>query len=123
MSGNDEEDAADLSSGLVANLLSLAKKKSIKCQRGKGWDLQKAKKTGKEFRWPKMEFLGPGKKLRKRPALWQKVKNRLDALACEYDICLLESEELEGQVVSRPNHDQSYWCISGKKENASQSQS
>ena len=27
------------------------------------------KKTGKEFRWPKMEFLGPGKKLRKRPAL------------------------------------------------------
>lgn len=28
MSGNDEEDAADLSSGLVANLLSLAKKKN-----------------------------------------------------------------------------------------------
>ena len=33
-----------------------------------------------------MEFLGPGKKLRKRPALWQKVKNRLDALACEHYI-------------------------------------
>lgn len=29
MSGNDEEDAADLSSGLVANLLSLAKKKTL----------------------------------------------------------------------------------------------
>ena len=28
MSGNDEEDAADLSSGLVANLMSLAKKKT-----------------------------------------------------------------------------------------------
>ena len=29
MSGNDEEDAADLSSGLVANLPSLAKKKPV----------------------------------------------------------------------------------------------
>lgn len=29
MSGNDEEDAADLSSGLVANLLSLAKKNPV----------------------------------------------------------------------------------------------
>lgn len=41
-----------------------------------------------------MEFLGPGKKLRKRPALWQKVKNRLDALVCEYDIAYSKAKNL-----------------------------
>ena len=43
---------------------------SIKCQRGKGWDLQKAlEKNRQRVSMAKMEFLGPGKKLRKRPAL------------------------------------------------------
>ena len=43
-----------------------------------------------------MEFLGPGKKLRKRPALWQKVKNRLDEydIACEYDIAYSKAKNL-----------------------------
>ncbi|CAH3115534.1 unnamed protein product, partial [Porites lobata] len=50
---------------------------------GKDWLIEK---TGKEFHWPKMNYLGPGTQLQKRLRRGDQGVNRLDGLAKIHDI-------------------------------------
>ena len=51
-------------------------------QRGAALDIQKLiEKTGKEFHWPKMNYLGPGTRLKERLKRGDRGVNRLDELA------------------------------------------
>ena len=63
------------------------KRRVKKRQRGGLLDIQKLiTKTGKEFHWPKMNYLGPGTHLEKRLKRGDVGKNRLDELAKIHDI-------------------------------------
>ena len=63
------------------------KRRVKKKQHGGLLDVQKLlAKTGKEFHWPKMNFLGPGTHLEKRLKRGDRGKNRLDDLAMIHDI-------------------------------------
>ena len=63
------------------------KRRVKKKQHGGLFDIQKLiAKTGKEFHWPTMNFLGPGTHLEKRLKRGDRGKNRLDELARIHDI-------------------------------------
>ena len=63
------------------------KRRVKKRLRGGLLDIQKLiSKTGKEFHWPKMNYLGPGTHLQKRLKRGDRGKNRLDELAKIHDI-------------------------------------
>ena len=63
------------------------KRRVKKRQRGGLLDIQKLiTKTGKEFHWPKMNYLGPGTHLEKRLKRGDRGKNRLHELAKIHDI-------------------------------------
>ena len=63
------------------------RKRVKKRHRGGLLDIQKLiTKTGKEFHWPKMNYLGPGTHLEKRLKRGDRGKNRLDELAKIHDI-------------------------------------
>ena len=63
------------------------KRRVKKKQQGGLLDIQKLiAKTGKEFHWPTMNYLGPGTHLEKRLKRGDKGKNRLDELAKIHDI-------------------------------------
>ena len=63
------------------------RRKRRKQQRGGLLDIQKLlAKTGKEFHWPKMNYLGPGTHLEKRLKRGDVGKNRWDELAKIHDI-------------------------------------
>ena len=62
-------------------------KKRKRGQRGAALDIQKLlEKTGKEFHWPKMNYLGPGTHLQKRLKRGDEGVNRLDGIAKIHDI-------------------------------------
>ena len=65
-------------------------------QRGAGLDIQKLiEKTGKEFHWPKMNYLGPGTQLQKRLRRGDQGVNRLDGLAKIHDTDYSKAKNLQ----------------------------
>ena len=65
-------------------------------QRGAALDIQKRiEKTGKEFHWPKMNYLGPGTQLQKRLRRGDQGVNRLDGLAKIHDIDYSKAKNLQ----------------------------
>ena len=74
------------------------KKKRKRRQRGAALDIQKLiEKTGKEFHWPKMNYLGPGTQLQKRLRRGDQGVNRLDGLAKIHDIDYSKVKNLQGK--------------------------
>ena len=70
-------------------------KKRKQSQRGAALDIQKLiEKTGKEFHWPKMNYLGPGTRLKERVRRGDRGVNRLDELAKIYDIDYSKAKNL-----------------------------
>ena len=64
-------------------------------QKGHGFDIQKKlAKTGIEFHWPGMQYLGPGTHLEKRLKRGDPGKNRLDRIAKQHDIDYSKSRNL-----------------------------
>ena len=71
-------------------------KKRKRGQRGAALDIQKLiEKTGKEFHWPKMNYLGPGTRLKERLRRDDRGVNRLDELAKIHDIDYSEAKNLK----------------------------
>ena len=71
-------------------------KKRQRRQRGAALDIQKLiEKTGKEFHWPKMNYLGPGTQLQKRLRRGDQGVNRLDGLAKIHDIDYSKAKNLQ----------------------------
>ena len=67
-------------------------------QRGGKFDIQKLiEKTGKEFHWPQMNYLGPGTHLAKRLKRGDRGVNRLDELARIHDIDYSKAKNLQGK--------------------------
>ena len=65
-------------------------------QRGAALDIQKLiEKTGKEFHWPKMNYLGPGTRLKERLKRGDRGVNRLDELAKIHDIDYSKAKSLK----------------------------
>ena len=65
-------------------------------QRGAALDIQKLiEKTGKEFHWPGMNFLGPGTKLKERMRRGDRGVNRLDELAKFHDLANAKAKNLQ----------------------------
>ena len=65
-------------------------------QRGAALDIQKLiEKTGKEFHWPKMNYLGPGTRLQERLKRGDRGVNRLDELAKIHDIDYSKAKSLK----------------------------
>ena len=71
-------------------------KKRKRGQRGAALDIQKLiEKTGKEFHWPKMNYLGPGTRLKERLRRGDRGVNRLDELAKIHDIDYSKAKNLQ----------------------------
>ena len=71
-------------------------KKRKRGQRGAALDIQKLiEKTGKEFHCPKMNYLGPGTRLKERLRRGDRGKNRLDELAKIHDIDYSKAKNLQ----------------------------
>ena len=65
-------------------------------QRGAALDIQKLiEKTGKEFHWPKMNYLGPATRLKERLRRGDRGVNRLDELAKIHDIDYSKAKNLQ----------------------------
>ena len=65
-------------------------------QRGAALDIQKLiEKTGKEFHWPKTNYLGPGTRLQQRLRRGDRGVNRLDELAKIHDIDYSKAKSLK----------------------------
>ena len=65
-------------------------------QRGAALDIQKLiEKTGKEFHRPKMNYLGPGTRLKERLRRGDRGVNRLDELAKIHDIHYSKAKNLQ----------------------------
>ena len=65
-------------------------------QRGAALDIQKLiEKKGKEFHWPKMNYLGPGTRLKERVRRGDRGVNRLDELAKIHDIDYSKAKSLK----------------------------
>ena len=65
-------------------------------QRGAALDIQKLiEKTGKEFHWPKANYLGPGTRLKQRLKRGDRGVNRLDELAKIHDIDYSKAKSLK----------------------------
>ena len=70
-------------------------KKRKQGQRGAALDIQKLiEKTGKEFHWPKMNYLGPRTRLKERVRRGDRGVNRLDELAKIHDIDYSKAKNL-----------------------------
>ena len=62
-------------------------KKRKRGQRGAALDIQKLlEKTGKEFHWPRYQYMGPGTHLEKRLKRGDPGINRLDRISKTHDI-------------------------------------
>ena len=71
-------------------------KKRKRGQRGAALDIQKLiEKTGKEFHWPKTNYLGPGTQLQQRLKRGDRGVNRLDELAKIHDIDYSKAKSLK----------------------------
>ena len=71
-------------------------KKRKRGQRGAALDIQKLiEKTGKEFHWAKMNYFGPGTRLKERLRRGDHGKNRLDELAQIHDIYYSKAKNLQ----------------------------
>ena len=71
-------------------------KKRKRGQCGAALDIQKLiEKTGKEFHWPKMNYLGPGTRLKERVRRGDRGVNRLDELAKIHDIDYSRAKNLK----------------------------
>ena len=71
-------------------------KKRKRGQRGAALDIQKLiEKTGKEFHWPKMNYLSPGTRLKERLRRGDRGKNRLDELVKIHDIDYSKAKNLQ----------------------------
>ena len=71
-------------------------KKRKRGQRGAALDIQKLiEKTGKEFHWPKANYLGPGTLLQQRLKRGDRGVNRLDELAKIHDIDYSKAKSLK----------------------------
>ena len=65
-------------------------------QRGAALDIQKLiEKTGKEFHWPRANYLGPGTRLQQRLKRGDRGINRLDELAKIHDIDYSKAKSLK----------------------------
>ena len=65
-------------------------------KRGAALDIQKLiEKTGKEFHWPKMNYLGPGTRLKERLKRGDRGVNRLDELAKIHDMDYSKAKNLQ----------------------------
>ena len=65
-------------------------------QRGAALEIQKLiEKTGKEFRWPKANYLGSGTRLQQRLKRGDRGVNRLDELAKIHDIDYSKAKSLK----------------------------
>ena len=65
-------------------------------QRGAALDIQQLiEKTGKEFHWPKANYLGPGARLKERLRRGDRCVNRLDELAKIHDIDYFKAKSLK----------------------------
>ena len=65
-------------------------------QRGAALDIQKLiEKTGKEFHWPRANYLGPGIRLQRRLKRGDRGINRLDKLAKIHDIDYSKAKSLK----------------------------
>ena len=65
-------------------------------QRGAALDIQKLiEKTGKEFHWPKANYLGSGTRLQQRLKRGDRGVNRLDELAKIHDIDYSKAKSLK----------------------------
>ena len=65
-------------------------------QRGAALYIHKLiEKTGKEFHWPKMNYLGPGTRLKERLKRGDRGVNRLDELAKIHDIDYSKAKNLK----------------------------
>ena len=72
------------------------KRRGKKRERGGLLDIQKLiEKTGKEFHWPKMNYLGPGTRLQQRFERGDRGVNRLDELAKNHDIDYSKARNLK----------------------------
>ena len=72
------------------------KREKKRGQRGAALDIQKLiEKTGKEFHWPKMNYLGPGTRLKERLRRGDRGVNRLDELAKIHDIDYFKAKNLQ----------------------------
>ena len=73
------------------------KKKESADSAGLRWILRwrLIEKTGKEFHWPKMNYLGPGTQLQKRLRRGDQGVNRLDGLAKIHDIDYSKAKNLQ----------------------------
>ena len=65
-------------------------------QRGAALDIQKLiEKTGKEFYWPRANYLGPGTRLQQRLKRGDRGVNRLDELAKIHDLDYSKAKSLK----------------------------
>ena len=62
---------------------------------GLRWIFKVIEKTGKEFHWPKMNYLGPGTRLKERLRRGDSGKNRFDELAKIHDIDYSKAKNLQ----------------------------
>ena len=71
-------------------------KRKKRGQRGAALDIQKLiEKTGKEFHWPRANYLGPGTRLQQRLKRGDRGINRLDELAKIHDIDYSKAKSLK----------------------------
>ena len=89
-------------------------KKRGRC--GAALDIQKLiEKTGKEFHWPKMNYLGPGTRLKERLRRGDRGKNRLDELAKIHDIDYSKAKNLQDKWKADDKMIQAITNLPGKK--------
>ena len=85
-------------------------------QRGAALDIQKLiEKTGKEFHWPKMNYLGPGTQLQKRLRRGDQGVNRLDGLAKIHDIDYSKAKNLQDKWKANDKMIRAISKLPGKK--------
>ena len=85
-------------------------------QRGAALDIQKLiEKTGKEFHWPKMNYLAPGTRLKERLRRGDRGKNRLDELAKTHDIDYSKAKNLQDKWKADDNMIPAISKLPGKK--------
>ena len=91
-------------------------KRKKRGQRGAGLDIQKLiEKTGKEFHWPKMNYLGPGTRLKERLRRGDRGKNRLDELAKIHDIDYSKAKNLQNKSKADDKMIRAITNLPGKK--------
>ena len=91
-------------------------RKTRRCQRGKGLDIQTwIGKTGIEFHWPSYQYMGAGTKLKKRLTRGDPGINRLNKIAKQHDIDYSKAKNLQDKWKADAKIIESINNLPGKK--------